>query len=198
MVRMRFSEGFSAPRPKKSAMTAIFIGPLGHGVGLAADILAHVAESARHSVVRDRRITTGPANTEAPRDGFLHVVRMEDGASRRGVIEVVEPADLVVAWNVEAALAFAHLLKSPDDLYILAENRVPGWRRDLAFESHVGSASEPCQDRNAMGAFSAVRALGMISRRLPFQDSLWRHIVPQHVPQQISQAAIDHFFAVAW
>lgn len=198
MVRMRFSEGFSAPRPKKSAMTAIFIGPLGHGVGLAADILAHVAESARHSVVRDRRITTGPAKTEAPRDGFLHVVRMEDGAARRGAVEAVEPADLVVAWNVEAALAFAHLLKSPDDLYILAENCVPGWRRDLAFESHVGSASEPRQDRHAMGAFSAVRALGMISRRLPFQDSLWRHIVPQHVPQQISQAAIDHFFAVAW
>ena len=198
MVRMRFSEGFSAPRPNKSAVTAIFIGPLGHGVGLAADILAHVAESARHSVVRDRRIATGPARSEAPRDGFLHVVRMADGASRPGVVDVVEPADLVVAWNVEAALAFAHLLKSPDDLYILAADRVPGWRRDLAFDSHSESSSDPRQDRHAMGAFSAMRALGMISRRLPFQDSLWRHIVPQHVPRQISQAAVDHFFAVAW
>lgn len=198
MVRMRFSEGFSAPRPKKSAVTAIFIGPLGHGVGLAADILAHVAESARHAVVRDRRITTGPASSESPRDGFLHVVRMEEGTSRRGGVEVAESADLVVAWNVEAALAFAHLLKSPDDLYILTEDRVPGWRRDLALDAQFGAASGARRDRHASGAFSAVRALGMISRRLPFQDAHWRHIVPQHVPQKISQAALDHFFAAAW
>lgn len=198
MVRMRFPEGFSAPRPKKSAVTAIFIGPLGHGVGLAADILAHVAEAARHDVVRDRRISTGSTGTSTSRDGFLHVVRMEKGAARPGVVDVAEPADLVVAWNVEAALAFAHLLKSPDDLYILAADRVPGWRRDLAFDSQFGATSAACLDRHAAGAFSAVRALGMISRRLPFQDSHWRQIVPQHVPPQLSQAALEHFFAVAW
>ncbi|MBA4020536.1 MAG: hypothetical protein C0483_25535 [Pirellula sp.] len=195
---MRFSEGFSAPPPKNSAVTAIFIGPLGHGVGLAADILAHVAEAARHAVVRDRRISARSANSAAPRDGFLHVVRMEQGASRPGLVDVVEPADLVVAWNVEAALAFAHLLKSPEDLYILATDRVPAWRRDLNGKAQFGSHADSPQDRHAVGALSAVRALGMISRRLPFHDSLWRHIVPQHVPSQLSQAAVDHFFAVAW
>ncbi len=129
MVRMRFSEGFSVPRPEKSAVTAIFIGPLGHGVGLAADILAHVAEAARHDVVRDRRISAGSKGskgTAAPRDGFL--ARRAHGkgcfASRH---RRCPPNLRIWSWlgTSKAALAFAHLLKSPEDLYILAADRVP-------------------------------------------------------------------------
>ncbi|MBL9081359.1 MAG: hypothetical protein JNK76_06105 [Planctomycetales bacterium] len=203
MVRMRSYEGFAGSRPRKSSVTVHFIGPLGHGVGLAADILEHIAQAATHAVVRDRRVAVGSAGETPRQDGLLHVVRMEAAAAGHRAAAIAESAEIIVAWSAEAALAFAHLLKSPSDFYVVHEGHVPTWRRDLNCAVRDGAASlavddRRSDDRQTGGVISAVRALGMISRRLPFDDGLWETIVAQHVPAALREAAMHNFAAAAW
>jgi hypothetical protein len=200
---MRSYEGFAGSRPRKSSVTVHFIGPLGHGVGLAADILEHIAQAATHAVVRDRRVAVGTASETPRQDGLLHVVRMEAAAAGHRAAAIAESAEIIVAWGAEAALAFAHLLKSPSDFYVVHEGHVPTWRRDLNCAVRDGAASLAVDDRRGDdrqtgGVISAVRALGMISRRLPFDDGLWETIVAQHVPAALREAAMHSFSAAAW
>lgn len=198
MVRMRSYEGFAGPRPRKSSVTVHFIGPLGHGVGLAADILEHIAQAATHAVVRERRVAVGTASDAPRQDGLLHVVRMEAAAAGHRAAVLAESAEIIVAWSAEAALAFAHLLKSPSDFYVVHQGLVPTWRRDLNCAGHNGDANSATDDRRSGGVISAVRALGMISRRLPFDDGLWETVVAQHIPAAIRDAAMHNFAAAAW
>lgn len=205
MVRMRSFEGFAGARPHKSAVTVHFVGPLGHGVGLAADILEHVAEAAAHAVVRQRRVSVGAQMMQRPQEGLLHVVRMEAAAPGHRLPDITDSTEIIVAWSVEAALAFAHLLKSPSDFFVLPEDGIPAWRRGMLLDpcraqSNCGSEERlPGRDsERSRGVLAAMRALGIICRRLPFDDGLWQDVVAQHVPAALRDAALRHFTAAAW
>jgi len=189
-------------RPNRdSAITVSFVGPIGRGVGMAADILAEVAEAAHRTV--DRRRTTSAQNQDdlIAKNALLQVVRIESGQTvERGRSVGFEPTELVVAWNVEAAMAYAHLLKTPDDLVLIETQAVPQWRLGWSIDDGTRRFDVATGQftRQPAGLFTAARALGLLSRRLPFAVQQWRQVLPRFAPAKHAATALDHFLAASW
>lgn len=200
MVRMRTRE-FGVRPNRDSAITVSFVGPIGHGVGMAADILAEVAEATHRTVDRRRSMAAQNHDDLVSTNALLQVVRIESGQSvERGLSVRFEPTELVVAWNVEAAMASAHLLNTPDDLILIETQAVPQWRLGWSIDDGMRRSDVvACQStKQPAGLFTAARALGLLSRRLPFAVQQWRQVLPRYAPAKHAATALDHFLAASW
>ncbi|MCE9608098.1 MAG: hypothetical protein K8U03_24695 [Planctomycetia bacterium] len=183
------------------AATILFAGPLGSGVGIAADILADVARLSHRTVARRRNFThlahssTAIASSTPAKVGVLQLVSYGDAthAADAGVI------DLAIAWDHASAAALRAAGVEAGEWIVVdstspRDSEVPTWRRDLltdsALPNSTTSTAEPIHpSASSTGLQRTARALKLLSRRTPFTRELWQRVLKLHAPARRRRAA---------
>jgi len=189
--------GLPVPRPTpkvRPAATILFAGPLGAGVGIAADVFADVARLSHRTVARRRDFTNVAASLDgSTKPGVLQLVTFGDAANTADIARV----DLAIAWDeASAAVLRAAGIVAVETIVVApaspSESFVPAWRHDLITDAVKTSESRSSSSRSA-GLQKTARALKTLSERTPFARELWRRVLKLHVPARRRRATIADF-----
>lgn len=199
MVRSGSPAGRLAPKVRPAA-TILFAGPMGAGVGIAADIAADVARLSHRTVTRRRDFasaaaTLGPHSSHVkPTPIVLQLVSFGDAE------HTADPAriDIALAWDHASAAALrASGLDISEAILIdratTEASDVPAWRRDLITGSADATSSKNASRSQARGLQRTARALKTLSVRVPFTRELWNRVLTLHVPARRRRAAAGEF-----
>lgn len=199
MVRSSSPAARHAPTVRPAA-TILFAGPIGAGVGIAADITADVARLSHRAVTRRRDFTSaaaslGPhASHTKPMPIVLQLVSFGDAE------HTADPAriDIAIAWDHASAAALRSAgLNIVETIVIdreaLEASEVPAWRRDLITAAADDSAAARTSRTQARSLQRTARALKALSARVPFTRELWERVLKLHVPARRRRAAASTF-----
>jgi Pyruvate/2-oxoacid:ferredoxin oxidoreductase gamma subunit len=198
MVRSGSPADRLAPKVRPAA-TILFAGPMGTGVGIAADIAADVARLSQRTVTRRRDFTSaaatiGPHISHAkPTPIVLQVVSFGDAEHTAGAGRI----DIAIAWDHASAAALkAAGLDIVETIVIdresLEAGEVPTWRRDLITDAADADSANASRSK-ARGLQRTARALKTLSVRVPFTRELWERVLKLHVPARRRRAAASEF-----
>jgi len=189
MVRSGLPESRPAPTIWTAA-TILFAGPLGTGVGIAADVLADVARLSHRAVARRRDFMNVAASFNGgAKPGVLQHVSFGEAARTVDVAKV----DVVIAWDQATAAAVrASGIEAAEWIVVdpaSSPSVVPTWRRDL-----IADAAKADQV-TATPLQQTARALKVVSQRTPFTRELWQRVLKLHVPPRKRRAVGAEFAA---
>jgi len=203
MVRSGSPAGRLAPKARPAA-TILFAGPMGTGVGIAADIAADVARLSHRTVTRRRDFTSAAATIgpnsphphphSKPTPIVLQVVSFGDAEHKADPARI----DIAIAWDHASAAALrAAGLDIVETIVIdresLEASSVPTWRRDLIADGTAAADSANASRSQVRGLQRTARALKALSRRTPFTRELWDRVLKLHMPARRRRAAAGEF-----
>ena len=166
--------------------TVRFVGPLGAGAGLAADVVADVA---RLTFRRARRTRSNRLDAAAPR--VAEIVSIDWPTRPRGAARASAPRDRewLVVWP-EVATQGDLRIAVPEDLIVVASATSGALERRQATLPPAGASSRRTQALETTAA-----ALGRLARRLPISADVWLQALKLHVPSRVRAAAEARFLA---